>query len=495
MRLRSAAVAVACVLSAMYAVPAAANESTSADLSLSVTGESVVRLAGKPFLVHLHNNGPGTATGVKVTIDASGLDGSKVAFDLPHGAQPDGSTCDRSGKSTVCELADIPNGGNNAPFAAIIIASIFAKGDAGSFTVTVSSDSDPDQDNNKKVTQSISVVPASFDLVAVAFDVYAAPGTKAAVQPGHTAELNWFLQNFGSRAAHGVEFTITLPDFVTFAEKRANCTYNSDNNVATCGRPNRVLRPGQVLMPAKPFLVMLAADAPGPQALVGGKVTGAGISDGEGTVEPLDAGWLSTVADDTKVADASTFSRSRKNDADASDNTAEFTVFAAENPADLAITATAGSGKVGDTVNLDFSVRDNGPADSPHTTGTLTAPTGTEIVTVPDHCSMTTPGRVVECQGPLNAGDEPLVFTVGFKITSTTVGTDGTAEIKGSAPDNDLSNNKAPVTITVLSDVSLPTTGAKVGLIAGGGALVVLVGGILLLLARRRRVVLVVPED
>src|SRR5690349_19133299 len=119
MRLRLAAVAVVgCVLSATLAAPAAADEPSGADLSLSVTGENVVRFAGKPFLIHLHDNGPGTATGVTVTIDASVLDTSKVAYDLPHGGtQPDGSVCNRTGNVSVCELPDIPNGGNNSPLA------------------------------------------------------------------------------------------------------------------------------------------------------------------------------------------------------------------------------------------------------------------------------------------------------------------------------------------------------------------------------------------
>jgi Domain of unknown function DUF11 len=143
-------------------------------------------------------------------------------------------------------------------------------------------------------------------------------------------------------------------------------------------------------------------------------------------------------------------------------------------------------------VTVPVTVTNNGPADSPMSTVIITAPTGTEIADGLG-CTVVTPGKVVKCQGPLDAHDSET-GNFKFKIVSATVGTDGSAVISGSLADPNLDNNTAPIKITVEAG-GLPVTGVKAGVIGGVGLAGVVVGVLLYVSARRRRIVLVTPDD
>jgi len=179
-------------------------------------------------------------------------------------------------------------------------------------------------------------------------------------------------------------------------------------------------------------------------------------------------------------------------DASPGDDVADFTVFTTENPADLAVTATAASGHVGDTVSIAVTVKNNGPATVTDAAATITAPSGTTIVDQLG-CATVTAGKVVKCTGTLKSG-ESNTGTFKFRIDNATVGPDGKATIASSIKDPNLTNNTAAITITVLP-TGLPITGARAGLIGGAGLAVLLVGGVLVVMARRRRYVLVAPRD
>jgi hypothetical protein len=143
-------------------------------------------------------------------------------------------------------------------------------------------------------------------------------------------------------------------------------------------------------------------------------------------------------------------------------------------------------------VKITVTVENKGPASSPSTTVTVTAPTGTELVDMPTNCEFTTPGKAATCEGLLSAGEKNSgVFS--FKIAATSVANDGKATIEGTLADPDPSNNTAAIVITI--DGGLPITGVKVSVIAGTGVAVLLVGALLFLLARRRRIELVTPSD
>ena len=62
-------------------------------------------------------------------------------------------------------------------------------------------------------------------------------------------------------------------------------------------------------------------------------------------------------------------------------------------------TATKASGAVGSVVKVTVTIENKGPASSPDTKVTVTAPTGTELVDMPTNCEFTTPGKAGTCEG------------------------------------------------------------------------------------------------
>ncbi|HET8684618.1 MAG TPA: LPXTG cell wall anchor domain-containing protein, partial [Micromonosporaceae bacterium] len=138
-----------------------------------------------------------------------------------------------------------------------------------------------DRSNNSAEVQ-VEVVARSFDLVAVAFDVYAGDDTEPVellpVAPGHRAWLRWFAVNRGSGgsrggATRGVSYTVALPAHVTFAEHREGCAYSPDNRRMTCQDPDAVLARGTASgYVADPVRVVVDRLARGP-VLVGGTVS------------------------------------------------------------------------------------------------------------------------------------------------------------------------------------------------------------------------------
>ncbi|GAB3818182.1 hypothetical protein [Micromonospora zhanjiangensis] len=495
-------------------VAASAEPTPTADLNLSVSGERVVKNAAyKQFRVRLSNEGPNKAEAVRITVDASNIKGDVLQFGLPSGpdCRTEGGTPNHPTKSS-CVIGDLADGATDTSFPALIATTAKKKGDAGSFTVTVSSaTADPDTGNNT-TTVHVQAAPAGYDLAVVARDVYANYATNKPVAPGGTGELQWALYNEGSRAAKGLVYEIGLPYWVTFADRLPGCTYDEDNTVAHCVQPKQVLRPGDVFQSEDPIRVKVAKNAPGPMALTGGVVVGYGTADIAADDPAADARVAAGGV--VRKADAAT---RKKAEADPTDNYAGFSVFAAANPVDLAITAKPAAGAVGDVVTVTFTATNNGPASGAAGI-TVKAPAGTRVVNPgPDgypYCQdkdgnpNVTEATELRCS--FESEFEPGVtfdFPLRFRVVSAPV-TDGTIEIFNGLKnaDSNPANNVAPIVITVKDGGSgdgggdgsgggLPVTGVQAGLIGGVGLGVLLVGGVLFLLARRRRVVLVTPDD
>ncbi|MGW0432440.1 hypothetical protein ACWDV4_07820 [Micromonospora sp. NPDC003197] len=485
---------------------ASAEPAASADLNLFIGGSKVVKNAAiKQFRIQLSNQGPDSAQGIRVTIDASKIKQDVLAFGLPSG--PD---CVSDGPTKVtCDLGELANGAHLNDFPALFATTPKKQGDAGSFTVTVTSaTADPDTSNNKTTVQ-VQAAPAGYDLAAIAYDVYADPMAKTPIAPGGTGELDWALYNEGSRAVKGIKFEIVLPSWTTFAERRSGCTYNDYNNHAVCTRPNRTVRPGEVFQMAKPMKVKVSPTAPGPMALSGGGVAGYGLAD------LADAGDARTsVADDTVVREADAKDRQ---DADLGDNGAGFSVFASANSIDLAISSSPVQGAVGEVVEVTFNVANNGPATGDARLR-VKAPSGTLALKPASGAYPTcldgagnwefVEAAELACNfesefPPARAFD----FKLRFRIVSAPVAADGTIEVSNAlpSPESKPADNTAAITITVSgsddggddggSGGGLPVTGVQAGLIGGIGAVVVVAGVVLFLVARRRRVVLVNPGD
>ncbi|HZN20132.1 MAG TPA: hypothetical protein VFB84_18375 [Micromonosporaceae bacterium] len=258
--------------------PAQADPAPRADLSVSAAGTPLTtdttRAKARPFKVAITNSGPHTAQNVVLEVDLAGLDRDLVGYLAPRG-------CRGSGQKYRCSFGPVASHGVME-----FSVALYAKGGtgpAGSFAVSAtSSTADPDRSNNSAGVQ-VEVVARSFDLVAVAFDVYADDDTEPVellpVAPGHRAWLRWFAVNRGSGgsrgggATRGVSYTVALPAHVTFAEHREGCAYSPDNRRMTCQDPDAVLARGTASgYVADPVRVVVDRLARGP-VLVGGTVS------------------------------------------------------------------------------------------------------------------------------------------------------------------------------------------------------------------------------
>ncbi|NJC68678.1 hypothetical protein HC031_02900 [Planosporangium thailandense] len=550
-RLGAGAVAAAAATSVVAMSGTARAADTGADLSVTTASTAVVQGAGKPFAISVHNDGPETATGIRLTIDISKLDTTKLEV-----LESDSRSCTVDGTTITCAVPDLPAGGNYNAFeqaaSALPVLSIGDPGDAGSFDVKVTSDT-PDADlSNNEATGRVTVVadnpeaPQQVDLVAWSSDVYAKAGGSERIKPGQTGELMWMLLNQAG-PVKGVSYMIALPPYLTFASQRPECSYEAENSVAICHDPDAIVYQGDVYGSVKPdpdgnqpFLpdpvkVKLAANAPGPVALGPGVVIGFG--DGPAPVQALAqrASAATSRAGVISAAQAAELKKTLKSsdvtpDADPADNMTLFSAFTAANPADLSISATPVSGHVGDTVKVKVTVANGGPADVMDGTVTLTAPAGTEFVSVdPDLCTATTAGKVYSCDLGFGPAHTSASNTFSLKILSDRV-SDGKVEVSSSTPDPKPGNNVGAIKVTVLTGTQpspgtspstspsasaapsasatpgtggggggtgggLPVTGTPVLLIGGLGLGVAAVGGVLMVLARRRREGFMPPID
>ena len=490
MGLRSLVVFGAVGAAVLLAAPPAFAEPTGADVEFEVVGNTVVEAAGKPVFVRLFNKGPATADNIVVMVDISNVDTSKVE------AVPPASCGDPDGGIFLCSVGSLVPGETNSGFSPFDIISLGSPGSAGSFSIEVTSDTpDPNGANNKKVEVPLTVKPYAYDMTVTVQDIWSGLGGEPnPVAPGAEAPLVASFYNTGTTTAISPVWQVSLPPFVTFVREEGSdfCTFNQPKTVASCKATGLPIPEGATF--GSFFTVKVAKDAPGPAAITGGIADGGALGTEPEDV-PLAEATALAAAKGLKLTAMTAAQRSAVDgggDADPSDNVAAFSAHVATNPADLAITATKGSGALGSVVKITVTVENKGPASSPSTTVTVTAPTGTELVDMPTNCEFTTPGKAAKCEGLLSAGEKNSgVFS--FKIAATSVANDGKATIEGTLADPDPSNNTAAIVITI--DGGLPITGVKVSVIAGTGVAVLLAGALLFLMARRRRVVLVTPSD
>lgn len=484
-RLGPGAVALVAGAGVVCVAPPAHAETASADVQVTVAGDRVVTLASKQFVLKLYNAGPATAEKIVVKVDVAGLDQEKLEVEPPSGTEE----CAVDGTLFTCAIGNLVAGEHDNTFSPFTITSLEGEGPAGSFTVEVTAETaDPNPDNNKKTTVPVEVVPVGYDLAVHVEDVWGGPATdgteRSRVDPGKRANLEFFLTNEGVETAEGVTWKITLPSFVTFPadEKTPGCVFNDARTVATCEQPGTRVSPGDVFILETPMVVEVAKDAPGPVALTGGMVDGGSISRSAAVDTAVAAEATRTATGGSATVAEPTPEQQRMIEADPRDNVAEFSVHTSVNPADLSITGGSATDTTGATVTIAVKIKNAGPASSPATTVTITAPTGTELVNLPVGCVFTTAGSVAACKGPLMIGQE-ATLTFSFKIKSATVGANGKAEIAGSLEDKTLGNNSAALTITV--SAGLPITGANVAVLGGIGLAALAVGIVLMLFSHR----------
>jgi hypothetical protein len=269
MKVRTIAAAAAVTTIVLAPGPVLANAADQADLSvvaLSTTiaaNEAEARRA--PFRFSITNNGPDTADNVVVEIDFGKLDARKVGYEAP---------CATEGQKVVCRMESFP-GGTGMEFTFPVYARV-GQGAAGAVTVRArSATADPRPENNA-VQVAAEVGAKRYELVAVAFEVYAddtEPPIEAwPVPAGGSATLDWFLVNTSDRPRKGLVYAIQLPERVSFAQRQDGCEYGADNRTMTCADPTAVLRPklGNAYHVGG-TRITVAADAQGP-VLAGGTI-------------------------------------------------------------------------------------------------------------------------------------------------------------------------------------------------------------------------------
>lgn len=457
--------------------PKPAGKAPSADLSISVASSRIALGATEKVLrVDVRNEGPAVAQKVTVVVDVAALS-NDVDVVVPSGY------CKINNEQTkaTCSFGELPVIGGKILDFRLVPRTVSQTGPLGTMTMSISSDTpDPNAANNTD-TVDVSVSDRGVDLMAVASDI-------SAVKPGRTAVLDFAVRNFGSRGVDGVSLKVTLPQYVSVPANLQyfDCTYSRNGREIVC-RDDVSLAPGEwyTWHEDTPFLVSVSPDAPGPVNLGTGLLTAAGENEFDAEAVRGSKALRSVVGK---------ASRKSLTDADPGDNSDAFRVTTAENPADLAVTASKANGNVGDTVTVTVKVTNNGPADSSGFTATVTAPDGTELVNTPKACAVKTPGKVYVCQaGNFLDKGEVAEQDFSFKITSAKVGGNGKVAIAGKIPDRRTANNTAKIRINDTGGGGgggLPVTGAQVSLVAGAGAALLLAGAAMVLLARRRRTAL-----
>jgi hypothetical protein len=178
--------------------------------------------------------------------------------------------------------------------------------------------------------------------VAVAEDVFkvAADGTMTddPVPPGGNSWVVGAVGNLGDTTADGVKVTVALPKHVTFGEAEPGCVYTTDKRSVTCDYADVTLVP--VAQDTDPdddvisvvgivFPITVAANAPGPVVVSGGKLSGnaLGVQD-----DPSAATLIEGERPGLPEA-LQALTPDAVRDADPADNTANFKVHIGARPA------------------------------------------------------------------------------------------------------------------------------------------------------------------
>jgi hypothetical protein len=296
------------------------------DLALTVSDKKIATDSlGKTFVVKVANKGPDNVGLFDVEFDLSGLDDSKVTV------KPLSDGCEATGQKIVCQFEGLDFEKDltaKIPFTLDHTAG--ATGDAGSFTVKVVNDTDPDLTNNQ-ATVNVEIPGNGVDVGVFAFDVTKLDEngdfTGDPLMPGESSVVFAGIVNQGDKVATGVKVTVQLPEHVTFSEVEEGCNYSSDNRKVSCDYQDMILAPEKadldVPFAAGAFFpVTVAAHAPGPVNLPG---TFSAAALGQSDVETGDASTLarrsSKLPSNIKALNAEDLK-----DIDLSDNTDDFVV-------------------------------------------------------------------------------------------------------------------------------------------------------------------------
>ncbi|MGW3809557.1 peptidase [Micromonospora sp. NPDC005113] len=511
------------------------------DLFVSFDREPVAEIDnnGATVGMYVYNDGEATATGVTVTLDLSKVS-DRVTASVPEWTD----ICKLAGAKVTCTVGVLEAGQTTTlqPLS-LVSRTGAAPGGAGSVTVTVDGAEDDMHPGNDTESFPVTVVASGPDLVAAA---QALNDKGNPVGPGDTVPLYAGVGNEGDTAATDFTVRVSVPTGATFAERYSDCTYTDyypkDTGLPYVYGPGEVscvvpltLEPGKGLLflddetGSSLFNVTFGRNLRGPDEIYGSVDVALAGEERSAKNSTRAKGTGPSFADAVRKLQAKgakgdlAKQRSAQRELDESDNYADFAFWTKKNTLDVAVTAPAVRGAVGQTVNLAYEVVNNGPSDGGGPSVLITAPTGTVLLPAKwcytdgtEHEILPESAKLrcsFESEFPTTAsGYGRIMATVQVKIKSAP-GTEGTIVARSvtSAAESKPENNTARIVITTGtnggggdngdgdgdggSGGGLPVTGAPAAALAGTGAAVLALGAVLLVLFRRRRVVLQAPRD
>ncbi|GLZ80713.1 hypothetical protein Afil01_55200 [Actinorhabdospora filicis] len=452
---------------------------TGADLSVAVaSGESTQDSWSKYVRVTVKNDGPETAKDVVVTVTVEDF------TDQDNQIQPVDKRC--TGKKVkddlvfTCALGDLRSGGTNNDVLFDFWHGEAAPGSVAEGQVSVTSATTDPAKKNNTAPFTLSVIEAGVDV-----SIWAAG--EVTVKPGETTSLSGrdFLRidNESDTEVEGLSFSLSLPAYAKFEPDYSFCSYSEDGRKMNCELPDYVLEPGSGLGRLVPFTaqaplrITVAADAPGPISL----------GRGTATVTP---GVLRDLGVNGKKKAATSREKAAPGKGD---DSVEFSLVTTDNPVDMSIKATGASGRVGATVSVDVTIRNEGKVIAPGVTITFTAPSGTTIVGGPTDCAEKTKGKVWVCAS--KAWAAPGAVGAGtFKLRLDTRDVkDGTATVESAVKDSKPADNTAKVTVTATG--GLPVTGTSLTIAGIAAAALLVAGAALIVVTRRKRATAGAPAE
>ncbi|WBB96067.1 MULTISPECIES: hypothetical protein [unclassified Solwaraspora] len=456
-----------------------------------VTNIAMDATTPKPIEITISNSVPTAAVDVSVTIDASTVSDA-FRIDLPGASQG----CTVAGKVATCTLDELAGDSTHVYRVDALPGDLDVLEYSGVIEVTTSAANMPEE---QQTTGRVQLTGPGVDLVVGEID-------DVTLQPGESTNVPVRAANVGTVAAAGVQVVLSTGLDLELPDRYDNCEYNADFLELTCQILGEV-GPGEVftLHEETPLRVRVGETAPGPSERI---VVVSVLPLGDDEVAALGTMSARSAGNELRLATLEPLP-----DLNDTDNWTEFLVNIPNQPADsVAIGATV-QGAVGDVVDIEVGMRNDGPADlilpgqawAP--SAVVTLPVGVEAVAVGDRCAPVVDGSPVwDDRGQPNGlvyfcrpthspvAGESFHYPFQVEIVGA-AGAAGSIVIDGGVQDPDTDNNTAEITLGSGGEGAgggLPVTGANAGLLAGVGAVLVVAGAVAVVMFRRRRIVTVV---
>jgi uncharacterized protein DUF11 len=323
------------------------------------------------------------------------------------------------------------------------------------------------------------------------------------VRPGGTVRVPLGVRNNGENAITGVDMFFFIDPWYGMAKHYSNCVYGTD--AAYCHFDTE-LKPHTAYTISENMGVKVRADVPAPHP-IGQTYNWLTPTDNRDNIDLVNAQKPKRGTDGALGLRAKPAALARSNpQTDTSlgvDWQDALFEIAGNQKADLAAVGAEVSGKTGVTVTATVGARNLGPAfewgfPDPAAEVTVTAPTGTSVVSAPEGCVKS--GSAYVCTSTASPLDVKASATWAFKLRIDKAGTlTGSVKVKSFQPDVSAANDAAKLVVNPPAGAAdaagqggndgggLPITGAPAALIGGAGVLLLGGGVAAYVISRRKR--------